>query len=309
MKILTICTAFLFFGGQSLFAQECCSFLTGEEIDTFYEQGFFVKRHAFDQEELDLMDEISWKFMDVAFDEIAKETYPFSQERQITYINGTQVVFTKPEGKDPSLYRVVGCAGIEPKVLDILRSEKMANTFFNLLGCDQIEQIICQFHPKLPHDGVQFIKHRDIQYRKSFDPSWEDVLGNGSYAVCIIALDPMFLENGCLLADRSSYPIGANRGEEDVVVLTMKPGDMIFMHPDLLHWSYENQSEISRRALLTGFCAFGANHRMYPGSYLNECLLREEDGIAIAPAPWKILSNDPLAWTLKEGSSAQPVDH
>ena len=309
MRLLAICAVLLaIFNGQKLFAQDDLGFLSQEEINTFYEQGFVIKKGAFDRTQLQTMDEITTKFIDTARDEIAKEIYPYSDMEQITYINGTQIVFIKVQGKTPSIYRVVGCAGIEPKVLEILRSEKMTHTFFNLLGCDQIEHIICQFHPKLPNDGVYFPQHRDIQYRKHLDPSWKDILGNGSYAICTIAVDPCFLENGTLLIDKNSYP--SPRGpEENIVVVTMEPGDMLFMHPEILHWSGPNRSEISRRTLLTGFCAFGANHKMYPGSDVNECLTKSDCGFEIAPAPWKILTEDPLAWTYEDGENIRRADH
>jgi hypothetical protein len=61
-----------------------------------------------------------------------------------------------------------------------------------------------------------------------------------------------------------------------------------FMHPHLYHGSGPNTSPTaSRKTLLTGFCAFGANHMAYPGAYVNTRLtLREDGSIVITPAPW-----------------------
>lgn len=60
-----------------------------------------------------------------------------------------------------------------------------------LLGTNDLEHLICQVHPKLPGDGVSYPAHKDIQFRRQFDPDWQDILGNGSYAICIIPVDPM----------------------------------------------------------------------------------------------------------------------
>ncbi len=60
-------------------------------------------------------------------------------------------------------------------------------------------------HPKLPGDGVAYARHRDVQFRKQFDPEWTDVLQNGSYAICIMPIDPMNKENGGLWVDLNNY--------------------------------------------------------------------------------------------------------
>ena len=59
------------------------------------------------------------------------------------------------------------------------------------------------------------------------------------------------------------------------------------MHPYLYHGSGPNNAAASRKTLLTGFCAFGANHKPYPGAYVNTRLRLSESGkIEITNAPW-----------------------
>ncbi|PCI93156.1 hypothetical protein COB11_05800 [Candidatus Aerophobetes bacterium] len=144
---------------------------------------------------------------------------------------------------------------------------------------------------KVPDDGVAFVKHRDIRYRKQFDSAWEDVGGNGSYAVCIVAIDPMSKENGGLVIDKKSYP---KQHGCDIEALSMQPGDMLFMHPELLHWSEANFSSVTCRVLLAGYCVYGANHRNYPGDCTNDITLKrpfKNGSFEIQAAPWKVIGD------------------
>ncbi|MBU6382700.1 MAG: phytanoyl-CoA dioxygenase family protein [Verrucomicrobia bacterium] len=252
-------------------------FLTQEDTKLFHSQGYLVKKGCIKPSVVQQLDTLTTQVIAQIAAEVLQAQYPCSPDQQITHIRGSQIVFKKHSDQKISILRVVGCGGIEPRFLETLRSHQMAMTFFELLGCSDLEHLICQFHPKQPKDGVVFVKHRDIQYRKAFDPDWQDVLGNGSYAICILAIDPMSPENGGLYIDRNSYP--QPQEETDIVSLTMEPGDLLFMHPEILHWSDENRSEMSRRALLTGFCAWGANHRTYPGTEINVHLTNSDHGV------------------------------
>jgi ectoine hydroxylase-related dioxygenase (phytanoyl-CoA dioxygenase family) len=253
------------------------SFLTPDEIKDFHSQGYLIKKGCIEPSLVQRLDGLTGQVITKIATEVLQAKYPCSLDQQITHINGSQVVFKKHSDREMSILRVVGCGGIEPLFLQTLRSHKMVMSFFELLGCTELEHLICQFHPKQPKDGVAFVKHRDIQYRKAFDPEWKDTLGNGSYAICILAIDPMSSENGGLYVDKKSYP--KPQEGTDVVSLSMEPGDLLFMHPEILHWSEENRSEVSRRALLTGFCAWGSNHKTYPGTEINVHLTKSDGGM------------------------------
>lgn len=283
-KILKPLVALLFFQGVTLFANN--AFLSSTEIETYYQEGYFIKRGAIDSSQLD---EISAQYdtsIHSIIETLSQDTYPISESVQKVYLGGSQVVFKKQGTEDISILRIVGCGSMEPQFLSLLRSDQMLNTFFALLNADTLEHLICQMHPKIPNDGVSFPKHYDIQHRMNFDPEWVDINNNGSYAICTIAIDPMTPENGGLFVDRSSFP--TKHGEEEIVSIELNPGDMLFIHPELLHWSYENTSNKSRYTLLTGFCVFGANHRNYPGNCTNDIF--NIDGSS-TPAPWKVVDD------------------
>ncbi len=264
-------------------------FLTSEDIDLFYKQGYLFKRQCLTQEEVDLLDENITMLIEDALKEVKQSNDQFlSDQDQMLYKNGSRIVFRRSSDSSISIARVNGVCGMNPALLDTVRSFKMLHTFFELLNTSELEHLISQVHPKMPGDGISFPKHRDIEFRKSFDPDWEDISGNGSYAICVIPIDPMTQENGGLWIDRNNYPEPEGL-EEDLVWMNAEPGDLLFMHPHLFHGSGPNLSKVSsRRTLLTGFCAFGANHKSYPGADVNIHLTLMEDGTIIAkPAPWQ----------------------
>jgi hypothetical protein len=65
------------------------------------------------------------------------------------------------------------------------------------------------------------------------------------------------------------------------------------MHPQLWHGSGPNLSKtLGRRTLLTGFCAYGANSKPYPGADVSiKCLLNDDGNIIKEPAPWHTSSH------------------
>lgn len=282
MRLLTL---FLF---SILSALEPKGFLTSEEIAQFYNQGYFVKRDALDVGQVHQMRLLLGGAIERTLDELIHASEKeFSEQDQFYHINDSRIVFKRRPDMSLSILRVNGCAGLEPALNEFVRSEKMVQTFFELLGTNDIEQIISQIHPKLPGDGVAFPKHRDIQFRKSFDPNWQDILGNGSYAICIMTIDSSSQENGGLWIDRNNYPEPQGM-EEARIWVDLEPGDLLFMHPHLYHGSGPNLSPTStRRTLLTGFCAYGANHCTYPGADVNVRFTMKEDGsVETTSSPW-----------------------
>lgn len=279
---------FLFiFSSLILSATELKGFLSSEDIALFHKQGYLLKSQCLTSSEINLLSDTVTETINQALKEISgSQDLIFSDDDQIFYINGSRVVCKQGLDQSISIARINGCGGMQPALLTTLRSEKMIRTFFELLGTTDLEHLIAQIHPKLPGDGIAYPKHRDIEFRRAFDSNWQDILGNGSYAICIIPIDPMSQENGGLWIDKNNYP--EPTGEEDIVWIHAKPGDLLFMHPHLYHGSGPNNNPTaSRKTLLTGFCAFGANHQTYPGAHVNtHFVLTEEGTINIKEAPW-----------------------
>lgn len=270
-------------------ATENKGYLSQEEITTFHKQGYFLKKNCLSIDECSHLHEIITKSINQALDAIyLSENQSISTSEQFLHIDGSKIIFKRPSNTSISIARINGVGGMQPMFLDIGRSEKMVRTFFELLGTSELEHLILQIHPKMPGDGIEFPRHRDIQFRKTYDPEWQDILGNGSYAICVIPIDPMTQENGGLWIDKNNYPELTDNIEEDRLWIEANPGDLIFMNPYLFHGSGPNlSSTLSRKTLLTGFCAFGANHKAYPGAAINtQITLKDPDTIEIKPSPW-----------------------
>ena len=62
-----------------------------------------------------------------------------------------------------------------------------------------------------------------------------------------------------------------NRGKIDplpgieAVDVLLEPGDLVIMHPFLIHGSQPNTSQDMRRLFLQGYTVEGVNSRLYPG--------------------------------------------
>ena len=249
------------------------TFLSQADALLFHRQGYLLKPKCFSTEESATIEKLVTNVIDLAID-----LTPHTQEETALYVRGSKIVY-----RGSSIVRINGCAGLERQLQDILSSETMLRSFFLLLGVDDLEHLIEQIHPKLPGDGIAFPAHRDIQFRHAYDPDWTDVLDNGSYAICIIPVDPMTKENGGLWIDPQSYDASSS---EELFWIEAEPGDLLFIHSYLLHGSGPNFSSMSRRTLLTGFCAFGTNHRTYPGAFVNIRYTLLNDEIISSKAPW-----------------------
>ena len=61
----------------------------------------------------------------------------------IGYLKSSRLVFKYLDKGKVSLARINGVLGVEPRLETIVRSTKMVRTFFELLGCNDLEHIIC----------------------------------------------------------------------------------------------------------------------------------------------------------------------
>lgn len=270
---------------SAFFDLETAVLISRADRDFFFQNGFVTLKGVFKAESDQLKERCSAMAMAI-LETLSENAYGESERNQVTYLRGAQVVFKKEVGQTPKIIRIVGCGSYDPFLLKSLRSYKIVEAFSFLLHAEVLEHLICQCHLKLPKDEVKFDKHKDIDNRKRFDPDWEDIGGDCSYAVGILAVDKMSEDNGGLILELDSHK-GEGKGE--IFAPVLEPGDFLLMHPYLTHWSECNHSEKSRMTLLTGFCIAGANHRNYPGNCTNTLISAGVDGfLTIENAPWKI---------------------
>ena len=124
----------------------------------------------------------------------------------------------------------------------------------NLFG----DQLFC----KPPNGGVQAAMHQDTAFWPQTTPTTMNLW---------VAIDPATKENGCLHVIPGSHRHGVLPHRDDpvqshiiddsqvdmsqLIAIEMDPGDALFMDSGLVHRSYDNHSQRSRRAI---GCVFGS---------------------------------------------------
>lgn len=106
------------------------SYLTPNEIEQYYEQGYFMKKGALSTSEIEEMETKSSILLERIIEEIQDEKYVYPNSDQKIYIDGTQIVFSKNEKGQVTIKRMVGCGSIEPAFHKVLCSNKMQSTSF-----------------------------------------------------------------------------------------------------------------------------------------------------------------------------------
>lgn len=245
--------------------------LTQSQIDKYNADGLLVIPGFFTKEEVTQVSQCA--------DRLQKEAENLSlQQTGKVMHKGTQFVIDR-NGDKLQIHRIVWVGAAEPQLLQLARQPKLLVPVAQILGSDQADQLINQLHYKLPGDGVKFDWHQDVKNRRTFDPSWEDLNHKGSFVQTIIAIDPNTTENGGmyyvpkshmrgdLYLDKISSPDELQKVAEldKAVPLTLNPGDIVFMHPYLVHGSQPNESAKPRRIFINGFSYPGANKQPYPG--------------------------------------------
>jgi ectoine hydroxylase-related dioxygenase (phytanoyl-CoA dioxygenase family) len=233
--------------------------LTTQQVDEFFDLGWTVLPDVFSPAEV--------AEIGSALDRITEEAKQFSET---SVFRGTQFVV---EGA--RIDRVVWVGGIEPCLLNYSSDERLLHPVSQLLGIKSMQQLVCQFHPKLPQDTVKFDWHQDSQHRGYGTSDWTDINGKGSYVQTLTAIDPVELDNGPVFfvphsGKRGHLSLDRNDVKDFVdlqraVPLLLQPGSVAFFGPYVVHGSYPNESDKPRRVFINGYAYPGANKKQYPG--------------------------------------------
>jgi ectoine hydroxylase-related dioxygenase (phytanoyl-CoA dioxygenase family) len=245
------------------------SILSQKQIESFFNEGFLIIPDCFNKAEIEVLANKA-NILKIEAEELAQHSCGKVMNR------GTQFIVDKIEDI-VQISRIVWAGAAEPELLSISRQDKLLCPISQILGSKEADQLINQLHYKLPHDGVNFFWHQDVHNRRNFDPEWQDINGKGSFVQSIIAIDPMTIENGAIFMIPQSMKYGEipyenfqNRlatilTSDKIIPLLLNPGDVVLMHPYLIHGSFPNESEESRTILINGFAYPGANTKAYPG--------------------------------------------
>jgi ectoine hydroxylase-related dioxygenase (phytanoyl-CoA dioxygenase family) len=257
--------------------------LSDDEVATFLGHGHVVRRGVFSAIEV--------AAVRAAFERL----YDVAQHKKTTGDHdGAYFVLDDRGAGGVVVKRIVWAGGAEPLLLALSADRRLVEPALQLLSSASCEQLLCQAHFKMPGDGVSFDWHQDIQHRDKGPGTWRDVNGRGSYVQSLLLVDDMRVDNGPLLflpataalldargrlvqgAD-TALPMPASAGagdyggggvvvdESQAITVTGEAGDVIFFDPYAVHGSRANTSTTSRRVLINGYAAPGANGRVYPG--------------------------------------------
>lgn len=246
--------------------------LTDEQVTAFFETGWLVLTALFSDEEI--------ARMKACFDSLERMAADMTE----TGLNSGSYFVLGEKSGIPVIKRVVWAAGSQPYLGEIGEDRRLTVPAAQLLGSNEMNQLLSQAHFKRPFDGVIFGWHQDVQHRDKGNGTWTDVNGKGSFVQTLIVIDEMTPDSGPLKFIPGSSKWGRvdfgdhdyddpryqpqrppQFREEEAVTILAKPGDTLFFGPYTAHASFENVSSTYRRVLINGYACPGANRRVYPG--------------------------------------------
>lgn len=240
--------------------------LSTTQIEQFYERGWIILENLFEESELQRLRS--------SFDslKLMAELLKTTQTSQ-----GSHFVLNQKNG-ETVIQRIVWAGGAAPYLAEISADPRLIDPAAQLLGSQEMDQLLNQAHFKMPGDGVSFDWHQDIQHRDKGPGTWTDVNGRGSYVQSILLVDDMTQDNGPLMFIPGSSQWGRLDLESEnddfaenlihekkAVKVLGRAGSVLFFGPYSVHGSFANNSQFPRRILINGYASPGANHRIYPG--------------------------------------------
>lgn len=241
--------------------------LNEEQVEAFFEIGFVIVLDVFTPTEVEEMQ--------AGFDRLQETAYSLSEAG---IYKGSDFAIEKKESGRVIIRRISWCGAAEPVLLAYGKDSRLLRMASQLLGSNEMNQLINQAHFKIPGDNVAFSWHQDSEHRGYGKPSWKDDNGRGSFVQQAIAIDDVTEENGPLkfipgsckwghlgLLSRSKEESRALFNPDDAVTGIMKAGSVALFNPYVIHGSEPNHSQKPRRVFINGYAYPGANSRTYPG--------------------------------------------
>ena len=228
--------------------------LSDEQVAFFREQGYLSNIKVLEEWQVDALNE-----------ELAAIADPDHPSNELFY------EFHSNESTDPNavLFHSLGHWRIAPGFHDVLWNPAFVMAASQLLGDTSVRFWHDQLFCKPAHHGGVVAWHQDYSYWTRTKPM--------QHLTCWTGLDDASTENGCLyyvpgshrwgLLDKPElagdmeglmdYLTEEQKAEFKPVSIEMKKGHATFHHPLMVHGSYENKSNRSRRAFVLNVFADG----------------------------------------------------
>lgn len=219
--------------------------ITQEHINRYKQDGFVIIRSMFSLSEATLLYQVAMND-----EQISKHSYDLNDSAG----KKTKLALWFTPGDD--IYGL------------LTRTEKLINAVDALLDGDSD---VCHFHSKLmqkePHVGGAWEWHQDYGYWYKNGFLYPDQMLS-----VMVALTEATIENGCLQVIPGSHKLGrvehSFSGEQngadmrfvdealknsELIYVTLKPGDVLFFHSNLLHRSDSNESSSARWSMISAY--------------------------------------------------------
>ncbi len=228
--------------------------LTGDQVEFFHENGYLADIQLLDSHQVDVLRE--------ALDQVMDPKHP---DHHLFH------EFHSSESEDPDtvLFHSLGHWRIAPAFHDVLWNPAFLVAASQLLGRRAVRFWHDQLFCKPAHHGGVVAWHQDYSF-------WTRTVAM-QHLTCWCGLDDANSENGCLQYVPGSHRWGllekpalagqmdglmdslseAQKASFNPVSIPLKAGYASFHHPLLIHGSYANNSDRSRRAFVLNVFADG----------------------------------------------------
>ncbi len=240
--------------------------LTAAESRAWREDGFFIRRAAFDADELRMLQAAAERVV-----ERTERALPHGHDRYA--IDGNQYVETPVADRDSTVQMEHAAGSTTIRVIEpfhhiddafeaLVDDSRIVVPMCGLVGTERVAIFTDKLNLKRPREGSRFGWHQDSPYWAHFCDHL-DQLPN-----VMLALDDAGEDNGCFRVIRGSHRQGMLPGREgdgvlgplfthpDVIDLeaqvpaAVPAGSLVFFSPHTVHGSEPNRSESDRRALV-----------------------------------------------------------
>ncbi len=235
--------------------------LSSQELTSYAQDGFLVRKSVFDKQELALLRK--------AVERAAMQAHQLRKTGRIYILDGKTFVDIghttvqyEPESSVDAIKVIEPVHELDPALGALVDNPKITAPMCSLLGSKSISLWTDKLNLKRPRDGSGFGWHQDSPYWVH-DSKHVDELHN-----VYIALDDAGEENGCFRIIRGSHTRGCLPGTDDGTMLggfytdprcfdrsrevtfDLPAGSLVFFHAHTVHGSQANHSDMPRRALI-----------------------------------------------------------
>ena len=235
--------------------------LSTSEAKQYRDNGFFIRRHVFqDQEIFKFIEAVEISVIEAK--ELAKKGKAYILDgKRFVDIDFLTVQFELKESTET--IKVIEPANQLNRILDdLVRDIRIVNPIKKIIGSESVALWTNKLNLKSSKDGSGFGWHQDSPYW-IHDCSHVDLLPN-----VYLALDDANRQNGCFRLINQSHLKGCLPGIDnatqlggfytnpdffdlsDEVLMEVPAGSLVFFNPHIVHGSEPNESDKPRRAFI-----------------------------------------------------------